>query len=284
MTSRAWTLVALSLAIAPRAVAQDPKEVLAEFKQQTKLAVKECKSSLAELADALQTEIDIFVLGFEQLAVDDGPVDDFAEALISYQKAAHLIVDDATQAIGSASGAALAQLTPAGPDESVLPLGLLVGDGGTLDDARAQLVQAAAKANASAVKKLVKLAKKLRAKTDMRLSLVLPPQPVRLTSPVSGGFASAQPNTLVIDLVLGFNRGGADDDGRLWISGFAESGDVALSTNGPTSVSDSVTPAVFDGRWSWATDVATDPLEEGNYLVLAQQGSGAFTTRTIGLP
>jgi hypothetical protein len=203
--------------------------------------------------------------------------------LIDYEAAAHLAVVQASNDIGLLAGAALTQLTPAGPDEDVYPKGLLAGDGGALDDMLAQVAQAAVKANAGVAKKLDKLSKKLRAKTDMRLIIELQAQPAFHLAPIAGGFNGTTPASLVIDLLVGFNRGGTDDDGHIWVSGFADPtpGDVSVIIHGPSNDNGTTGPAVFDGRWSFGS-VST--LKEGNYFVVAEQSGGAFVDLPIRLP
>jgi hypothetical protein len=278
--------VLLVLSLAPRLAAQgEPQQVLAEFKKEAKAAVKECKQGLAALAGGLETDIELFELGFDELASDDGPIDDFAAAVVDYQAQAHALVVQTSNSIGTLAGGALADLTPAGAAENVYPTGLVVGDGGALDDIRADLAKVAAKASSGALKKLSKVAKKLRSKTDMRLAFVLHPGPVLHLVPLEGAFGSAYEATLLIDVIIGFNRGSADDDGRVWVGGYANTaqGDVGVLASGPSSAGDTVSPSVVDGRWIFASDPGSQPLAEGSYLVLTQQDGGALVGDSIGL-
>lgn len=279
----ALPLLALMLMLAPRATAQTPGQVLSDFKKQAKVAIKDCKAALKQAADDLQTDIDIFELSSEDLASSDAPLETFVGKLIDYQSAAHLAVVQGSDGIGTLAGLALAALTPGGADEDVYPKGLLSGDGGALDDLLAQITQASIKANASVAKKLVKLSKKLRAKTDMRLTLVLPPQPALFVAPMSGSYEGSNPVSLMIDLLVGFNRGGEDDDGHIWVSGFADQvgGDVSIIVHGPTNDNGTTGVSFDDGRWSFGT-IST--LKEGSYFVVALQSGGAFVDRVIRLP
>jgi hypothetical protein len=278
-----WLPVALALLLAPRAAAQTPGQVLADFKKQAKVAVKDCKEALADAGAILQNDIENFELGFADLAGSDTPLETFVGKLIDYQAAAHLAVVQASNGIGDLAGAALAQLTPAGPDDDVHPKGLLTGDGGALDDVLAQLGKASAKASAGMAKKLDKLCKKLRAKTDMRLVIEIRAEPAFQIAPISGGFNGTTPSSLMIDLLVSFNRGGDDDDGRIWVSGFGEStaGDVSIVIHGPSADNGTAGPAVLDGRWSFGS---AGSLKEGSYVVLAQQSGGAYVDLPIGLP
>ena len=279
----AAALASLILLLAPRSAAQaDPKQLLAEFKKDAKAEVKACKQALAARALDLQEDIAIFELGFDDLAGEDGPIDDLAAALIDYQTDAFLIVQDSSGVIGDLVAAAVDQLTPAGAGEDVFPTGFVLGDGGALDDALAQIDQAADKAAAAASKKLAKLTKKLRAKTDMRLAVLLRPQRARHVMALSGGVTSAHDASLVVDLVIGFNRGELDDDGRLWAAGFGgtSDGNVDLIVQGPTSEGGTAVPTVQNDRWEFVTEL---PLDEGNYLVHASQGRGSHVSRGIAL-
>lgn len=280
------TLVFALASLGPLAAAQDSGQVIKELKQHSKELLADYKQAFAQAAKVLDSQIDIFELHFGDPSFDYGPVEDFVAALVDYQAAAGDAQVQEVFGMELWTALALEDLPTGGPDEDVAPVGLTTGDGGVMDDHIAAAKAIAAKAYAGVNKKLAKLAKKLRKKTDMRLAILLQPDERRVFAPSDSGTYETMEHTIDIDLVVGFDRGGVDDDGRIWVGGTAPwgFGSVTVSISGEDSASGSATPTSgFVSRWSMSTDSQLEPLEEGNYVVLAFQASGNSAAEAIGL-
>jgi hypothetical protein len=282
----AWPLVAC-LTCASLAAAQGGKQEIKELKKHSKEVLAQYKADLAQGADELEAQIHVFELNFDDLQFDDGPLEDLVTALSDFQLDAALAEANDAFDMELWVGQALEQLPAGGPDEDVAPVGLNCGDSGVMDDHAAAARKVTAKVYAGLNKKLAKLAVKLRKQTDMRLKFVLQPVEPHVFAPQDSGGTSSFAHSLDIDLVVGFNRGGVDNDGRGWVGGTGPAGvdDVTVSFNGANSASATATPQAIGflaSRWLTSTDAQAEPLDEGNYLVFAQQGLAA-TGEAIGL-
>jgi hypothetical protein len=283
--SIALSLATLLFAASQRALAQDPAEVIQQFKSQSQQALADFKSTTKFATNTLDAAFDFFSSRFEELAQNDAPVQDLAAALIDFQTTVAAAHSLATATVATSGAEAVAEVQTGGPDEDVLPHGLVVGDGGVLDDALSAINSAAAKAVVGPNKKLAKLAAKLRKKTDMRLLAVLAPLRARLFAPIGGDFAGGAQNTLTIDVVVGFDRGGADDDGRFWASGLGgpSEGDVSLVLDGASFLSLSDTPDGATSRWVLDNAWPANTLPEGNYGIFVSQNDGSGANATLGI-
>jgi hypothetical protein len=280
------SLSALLLALAPAAAAQDTAQVLKDFKAANKQTLADFKGAVKDATAALGVSFDEFSSRFDELSGSDAPVEDLVIALMAFQITVWNAELAAVTALDAAAAEAVSEVQTGGADENVLPTGLVVGDGGALDQAVAALDAIAGKSVTAPRKQLAKLAKKLRGQTDMRLSVVLSPQRPFVVAPQSGSAGSGPQNSLTIDLLLGFDRGGVSDDARFWVSGggFSDAGDVSLLVQGPALLTTLPgTPNDLTGRWLIDIASPASPVAEGNYFFVASQNATSIACAALGV-
>jgi len=280
-------LLALALVSAAHVAAQGMTPEVADMTKLFKQELKTLKQTVAGATKALDTQLDVFALNFGVLASGDGPVVNLVGALADYQLAVEVAQGDLELSFAIQAQNVLAAVLPGGPDAGVVPKGLVWGDGGLMDDTFAAAKAIVTKANDAVNRKLVKLAAKLRKKTDLRLSAWLRPIPPSVIAPAFMNFDWGPTESLTIDLVVALNRGSIGHDGRLWIGGRRDlaADPVQIYLGGAQHLGLGVpTNDPYSPRWMRITDPVSESLAEGNYVITVFQGNGSTVMAAIGMP
>ncbi len=287
MRVAALATVLASLEFTLPAAAADPgQEAVAQFKADAKVALAAYKENLVHAATVLKAAQSAFEARFADLdAGDDDPAADLVVALAQFQDDLVAAREQFLATLTTDAASLLGDLTDGGADENACPKGLGLGDGSTLDRSRASAESLLQKEFARARKSLAKARAKLRAQTGHRIEFVLATPSLRTFVPANGAFLQTAGSLLGCDLAVTLNRGGLDGDGQLWASGIAAGADdVDVTVSGPTAAGATVPVTGGTARWTLHTDPLTEPLDEGNDLVNANQGFGAVATAGIGMP
>ncbi len=268
----------LPLLAAPLSAQVDEVAVLAQFKADAKLVVSDLKAATvapkAALIDAIAAAEDALEGGGDPATAGA----DLAAALQDFHVALRTALTASSTALDAAWLAALEALAAGGPLGGVYPDGLLSGDGGRLDDTRADIDKLLAKLAKSLNKRLDKAEQAAEKVGVGLLAWLAPPAGLQPSTADETLVVSTFP-PLAIGGLLSVSTLGASGDGRVWAVGTTntplDSVEVDVLTGlAALDTGTVVTPSLV---WLVELDGTGGDLPEGNLLVSATvSGTGAL--------
>jgi hypothetical protein len=189
------------------------------------------------------------------------------------------------------AGQALVDLRGGGPSlNGIFPQGFYVGDGGTIDRHRAQILARWDRFYAQLERRLART-RKLAERSGLGLTIVLARSGfLPGASWADGGlFQSTGVRPLTVDTLVAASLLANGGDGLIAVGGQADDffGAVSVAIHGVdgTNETDSVFADASSERWAANTfsDFSMAPLPEGTFYVTAQQAGGSFEEGGIGI-
>ncbi len=285
--ARAATLVVLALGVTVASASAQitEKQAIAALRTAGKAAVKQIKTDIKTAGGVFQIQLAAFRAEVKSgdYSVDKmltmlGQLDQLQSAIAQTVKTEHSL------AVSAGAAATLGMFANGVPLNGIYPTGFYSGFGSELERIRRDIERTVARSHAKFVKRLAQTRVLLEKQAGVAMQFrVAPTLPFKKTSVGTGfTFSLSQDEPLVLDTLVTFSALDTADDGRMWVSGYAEVGlgDVLFSGTPSLITNDPIEVELSTGRWA----KLYDSISEGNYAVRVRQGVGAQSViDTIGV-
>jgi hypothetical protein len=289
-------VVALALAFSNPATAQitKPKNAVKNLKYQSQQIIREAKKKLVAPKNLLGLEISIFTktVASNPSSTDSELLTELflnidkvqAEVSDAVQTAVRTMRDNASVLLGDIDAPSV------DPALGIFPENFYRGDQGHLDTFHSNVREISRKSLKLARHRMKRLDRNVRKNTTIELTWRVGPDLALPALVASAGSVAPIDNMLMVDLVMAHSDTLLADDGAVHASGSATGGhgdvtvevydtDGSLVASEISTLSDGTNPLFqFENRWV----VHFAGLQEGNYQILAKQGSSQSLT-AIGI-